>query len=131
MALVVPEVQPALEQWTRVLGLLMGSVENVPTQKVDAAFLMTPAEAEACVELIAPAPRGGSPAIEKFLERRGGLHHIAFQVEDLAGSLRELAERGVPLIDKVPRPGARGHQVGFLHPSALAGVLVELVQHHG
>ena len=64
------------------------------------------------------------------MDKRGGLHHIAFAVEDIADALNELAERGVPLIDKVPRPGARGHQVAFLHPKALGGVLVELVSAH-
>ncbi|HEY2744839.1 MAG TPA: VOC family protein, partial [Polyangia bacterium] len=62
---------------------------------------------------------------------RSGLHHIAFGVDDLAGALRELDARGVPLIDKVPRAGARGHQVGFLHPKAADGILIELVSDHG
>jgi methylmalonyl-CoA/ethylmalonyl-CoA epimerase len=51
-------------------------------------------------------------------------------VDDLAAALRELDAAGVPLIDKVPRPGARGHLVGFLHPKATDGVLIELVQDH-
>lgn len=127
IALCVPEIEPALAQWQAVLGLLTGPHEYVPTQLTDAAFLLTPAQAEACVELIAPHPRGQNAGLEKFLEKRGGLHHIAFAVADLPGALDELAERGVPLIDRHPRPGARGHHVAFLHPKALGGVLVELV----
>jgi methylmalonyl-CoA/ethylmalonyl-CoA epimerase len=130
IALAVAEAGPAVEQWTSVLPLLLGAREHVPSQGVEAAFLLTPAEGEACVELIAPAPRGQNAGVEKFLAQRGGLHHIAFAVDDIRGALAELQERGVPLIDQAPRPGARGHQVAFLHPKALGGVLVELVSDH-
>ena len=130
IALAVAEAGPAIAEWTSVLPLLLGAQEHVPTQGIEAAFLLTPAQGEACVELIAPAPRGQNAGVEKFLERRGGLHHIAFAVDDIEGALRELAERGVPLIDRAPRPGARGHKVAFLHPKALGGVLVELVSDH-
>jgi len=127
VALCVPELDGALAAWQSVLPLFLGAREYVPTQLTEAAFLLTPAQADACVELIAPIPRGQNAGLEKFLDKRGGLHHIAFAVEDIGNALAELAERGVPLIDKVPRPGARGHQVAFLHPQALGGVLVELV----
>lgn len=110
-----------------LLGLVAGPRELVATQKTEAYFLLTGDEAGACVELIQPQ---GNAGLEKFLEKRGtGLHHVAFLVDDLAAALRELDERGVPLLDKVPRPGARGHQVGFLHPRACGGVLVELIGH--
>ena len=130
IALATPDIDSSLSLWGDVLGLVQGPREYVPTQLTEAAFLLTPAQGEACVELIAPRPRGQNAGLEKFLEKRGGLHHIAFAVEDLAGALDELAGRGVPLIDRVPRPGARGHQVAFLHPKALSGVLVELVSAH-
>lgn len=128
IAIATEDNTPAAALFADVLGLALGPREHVPTQGVDAAFLLTPAQGEACVELIAPMPRGQNAGLEKFLTQRGGLHHIAFAVEDLAGALTELAERGVPLIDRAPRPGARGHLVGFLHPRAMGGVLVELVQ---
>lgn len=132
IALATPALDPALTLWQDVLGLGLGPREYVPTQLTEAAFLLTPAEAEACVELIAPKPAGKNVGLEKFLGRipdgRAGLHHIAFAVEDLAAALDELAGRGVPLLDQAPRPGARGHQVAFLHPKALNGILVELVQ---
>jgi methylmalonyl-CoA/ethylmalonyl-CoA epimerase len=134
VAVCVGEMDASLALWTSVLGasLRLGPRELVASQRTEAAFVLTPAEAEACVELITPAEMGGArnDGLDKFLERnegRSGLHHIAFAVDDLAAALRELDERGVPLIDKVPRPGARGHSVGFLHPKALGGVLVELV----
>lgn len=127
IALATPDIDSALPLWLDVLGLQAGPREYVPTQLTEAAFVLTPAQGEACIELIAPKPRGENAGLEKFLERRGGLHHIAFAVDDLAASLDELASRGVPLIDRQPRPGARGHQVAFLHPKAMGGVLVELV----
>lgn len=130
IAICVPELEPALAQWQAILGLVAGPREYIPNQATDVAFVLTPAEGEACVEFITPQPRGKNAGLEKFLDGskgRGGLHHIAFAVADLAGALAELDGRGVPLIDRQPRPGARGHQVAFLHPRAFAGVLVELV----
>ena len=132
VAVCVGEMDPSLELWTGILGLGLGPREIVASQRTEAAFVLTPAQGEACVELIRPVAVDGTrnEGLDKFLERnqgRSGLHHIAFAVDDLAAALRELDARGVPLIDKVPRPGARGHQVGFLHPKAMGGVLVELV----
>jgi methylmalonyl-CoA/ethylmalonyl-CoA epimerase len=79
---------------------------------------------QAEIELVAPA---GNPGLQRFLDQRGpGLHHICFEVEDLDGALASLKAAGVPLIDEVARPGARGHRVAFLHPAATGGVLFEL-----
>jgi methylmalonyl-CoA/ethylmalonyl-CoA epimerase len=131
IAVCVTNLDHSLPTWVNMLGLSAGPREFVEAQKTEAAFVLTPEEAGACVELI--MPRGGNAGLEKFLEKNGGrsgLHHIAFAVDDLAGALRELDQKGIPLIDKVPRQGARGHQVGFLHPKATDGVLVELVSEH-
>ena len=127
VALATPDIDTALPLWLDVLGLSAGPREYVPTQLTEAAFVLTPAQGDACIELIAPKPRGQNAGLEKFLEKRGGLHHIACAVDDLPAALDELAARGVPLIDRQPRPGARGHHVAFLHPKAMGGVLVELV----
>lgn len=129
VALAVAELEQARAGWTALLGLLPGGREYVPGQLTEVEFLLTPAQGEACIEVIAPRPRGQNAGLEKFLSLRGGLHHVAFLVEDLPQALAELSEKGVPLIDQVPRPGARGHDVAFLHPRALGGVLVELVGH--
>ncbi len=131
VAVCVGNIDHALPDWLGLLGLSAGPREYVEAQKTEAAFIVTPESAGCTVELI--APRGGNPGLDKFLARlegRAGLHHIAFAVDDLAGALRELDQKGVPLIDKVPRPGARGHQVGFLHPKAANGILIELVSDH-
>lgn len=128
VAVCAGSIDAALQPFLELLGLALGPREYVETQKTEAAFVLTADQAGACVELIAPG--AGNVGLERFLDKRGqGLHHVAFLVDDLAAALRELDARGVPLIDKVPRPGARGHRVGFLHPSAFGGVLVELVGH--
>jgi len=126
VAVCAPAIDEALPPFVEMLGLALAGREGVPAQKTDAAFLVTGDAAGACIELI--APQEGNAGLAKFLARRGtGLHHVAFRVEDVGASLAELLARGVPLIDRVARPGARGHRVGFLHPSACLGVLVELV----
>jgi methylmalonyl-CoA epimerase len=131
VALCTKDLDSAIPTWLKLLGLHAGAREYVDAQKTEAAFLLTEEHAGCSVELI--MPKGGNPGLEKFLDKnngRAGLHHIAFAVDDLAGALKELDAAGVPLIDKVPRPGARGHQVGFLHPKAADGILIELVSDH-
>jgi methylmalonyl-CoA/ethylmalonyl-CoA epimerase len=131
VAVCVADIDRALPDWLKLLGLSAGPREFVEAQKTEAAFIVTPESAGCTVEVI--QPRGGNAGLEKFLQKqngRSGLHHIAFAVDDVAAALAELDARGVPLIDKVPRPGARGHLVGFLHPKAADGVLIELVGDH-
>ncbi len=110
-----------------LFGLCPGAREHVAGQQTDVAFLHTghpDAATDAAIELIAPA---GNEGLERFLDRRGpGLHHICFEVDDLPAALASLKEAGVRLIDDVPRPGARGHLVAFLHPASTGGVLFEL-----
>jgi methylmalonyl-CoA/ethylmalonyl-CoA epimerase len=70
----------------------------------------------------------GDGVVQRFVERRGAaLHHVAFSVDDLDAALDELRGRGTPLVDKRARAGGGGTRIAFLHPSACAGMLVELV----
>jgi methylmalonyl-CoA/ethylmalonyl-CoA epimerase len=79
------------------------------------------------VELLRPL--GAETPVGRFLARRGpGLHHVAYQVEDVQATLAALRERGLRLIDEQPRDGIRGSRVAFLHPSSSGGVLTEIVQ---
>jgi methylmalonyl-CoA/ethylmalonyl-CoA epimerase len=81
---------------------------------------------ESYLELLEASEPG--TVIGKFIERRGeGLHHVCFEVGDLAKTLRELSDLGVELIDRTPRTGAEG-KVAFIHPKACRGVLIELVE---
>jgi methylmalonyl-CoA/ethylmalonyl-CoA epimerase len=108
-----------------LFGLSEQAREHVADQQTDVLFLgCAGAGGDTAIELVAPA---GNPGLQRFLDRRGpGLHHVCFEVEDLDGALATLKAAGVPLIDDVPRPGARGHRVAFLHPAATGGVLFEL-----
>jgi methylmalonyl-CoA/ethylmalonyl-CoA epimerase len=82
---------------------------------------------ESMIELVQPTRRD-SP-VGRFLERRGeGVHHVAYEVEDLEATLRELKKSGVQLVDEEPRRGAGGTRVAFVHPKSAFGVLTELVE---
>ena len=111
--------------WTQALGMELSAVEEVADQRVRVAML--PA-GESRIELLEPTH--SDSAIARFLEKRGpGIHHIAFEVKDIRAALAQLRASGARLIDEVPRIGAGGCLIAFIHPSATAGVLVELVEH--
>jgi len=75
------------------------------------------------------APDADSP-IGKFLAKRGpGIHHICFAVDDLDAVLRRCREAGIELVDAVPRIGAEGKRIAFLHPRSTGGILIELSEH--
>ena len=79
------------------------------------------------VELLAPL--GADTPVGKFLAKNGpGLHHVAYQVQDIDATLGALKQAGLALIDESPRTGIRGSRVAFMHPRATAGVLTEIVQ---
>jgi methylmalonyl-CoA/ethylmalonyl-CoA epimerase len=72
---------------------------------------------------------GPDTPVGKFLERRGeGVHHVGYRVGDIRAALSRLDDGGFELVDEEPRPGSRGTTVAFVHPKALDGVLIELVQ---
>lgn len=103
-----------------VLGL-----PEVPLDDSDGATIVGLATGDALVELL-EASTPDSP-VGRFIERRGpGIHHICFVVDDLDGTLERCRAAGVRLIDDVPRIGAEGKRIAFLHPSSTSGVLVEL-----
>ncbi len=107
----------------RAMGWSSFSTEEVPTEKVKVAFIEF--QNRANVELLEPTSEDS--AISKFIQKRGpGMHHICYRVKGIQAILDELKKAGVRLIDTVPRPGAHGCQVAFIHPSATGGVLVEL-----
>ena len=120
-----------------LFDLVEESREHVANQQVDVLFLGcppvsapgsgAPTSIELCAPAAATAQEPGGAGLQRFLDKRGpGLHHVCLEVEDLEEALASLKAAGVPLIDEVPRPGARGHRVAFLHPAATGGVLFEL-----
>lgn len=124
LGIAVKSIESTLSFYERVLGLSCEHVEEVASQKVRAAFLPV---GSTRLELLEPTSAQSS--IAKFLEKRGeGLHHVAFEVEDAARALEGAKGQGIRLVDSVPRAGARGCLVGFLHPASCHGVLVEFVE---
>lgn len=123
------------------IGVAVGSIEailpfyrdllgmaEVPLDDSDGARIAGLAAGDALVELLQPE-QSDSP-IGKFLAKRGpGIHHICFSVDDLDGTLARCRDAGVRLIDQVPRLGAEGKRIAFLHPASTAGVLVELTEY--
>ncbi|MBU2488517.1 MAG: methylmalonyl-CoA epimerase [Proteobacteria bacterium] len=124
LGIAVEGIEAAREFWEKILGLPLEGTETVAEQKVTTAFLPV---GESEVELLeSTAPDG---PIAKYLEKKGpGIQHVAFRVDDIEAALAELKEKGVQLIDQVPRKGAGGAKIAFLHPKATGGVLVELCQ---
>ena len=120
----VADLEAALVLHEQTYGMPVVHRETVKEQGVEAVLLDV---GESHVELLCPlAP---DTPVGRFLAGRGpGLHHVAYGVDDIEAALDGLRERGVRLIDTEPRIGIRGSRVAFLHPSATAGVLTELVQ---
>jgi methylmalonyl-CoA epimerase len=124
------------------LGIAVKSLaDSVPSFEATTGAVASPPEAIAGQGIVVRFLAAGSTHLEfleptdpksavgRFIERRGeGLHHIAFHVPSVNAELRRLEERGLQLVDREARPGARGRRVGFAHPSAHHGVLVEFVE---
>jgi methylmalonyl-CoA/ethylmalonyl-CoA epimerase len=121
VAIAVPSIEEAIPLYQRLLGATASAVEHLPAQSVRVSFI-------GALELIEPT--SPETPVGRFLEKKGpSLHHVAFRTRDLTAELEALRRAGYRLLDEVPRPGARGHKVAFLHPSGTGGVLVELVEH--
>ena len=124
VALAVSDLDAAVTHYKDVWGLTVDHQEVVEDQGVEEAMLPL---GGSYLQLLAPTE--SSSTVAKFIERRGeGLHHIAYEVNDLEATLAELKAKGVPLIDEEPRVGGRGHMVAFVHPKGNHGLLVELIQ---
>ena len=124
IGIAVANLEDALAFYRDALGLEVQVPDDVPSQGVRAHFIPV---GGAAIELL-EATAADSP-IARYLAKRGpGLHHITLRVDDIAAALAGLKSRGVRLIDDVPRPGAHGALVAFIHPSSAHGVLVELTQ---
>ncbi len=116
----MPDIDAAVAFYRDVLGLEPG-----PPEHADGATIVALPFGESEVELLAPlAP---DTPIGKFLAKRGpGIHHICYRVPDLDAALSACRAAGYRLIDEVPRSGAAGRRIAFVHPKATAGILLEL-----
>ena len=129
-ALAIHHVGVAVEDLDRALGtyldVLGGALEHrdeLAEQGVLAAAVLV---GTGRVELLAPT--GDDTPVGRFLAKRGpGMHHIAYEVDDVAVALADLSAAGAELIDETPRHGLFGLEVAFVHPDAVHGVLTEVV----
>jgi methylmalonyl-CoA/ethylmalonyl-CoA epimerase len=118
----VPDLEQALPFYREVLGL-----EPRPPESGDGATILSLPFGESEIELLAPDTPDGP--IAKFLARRGpGIHHICYRVPDLDAALAACRRAGYRLIDEIPRSGAGGRRIAFVHPKATAGILLELTE---
>ena len=125
LGIAIKDLDAGKKLYGKNLGLALKGDEVVESQKVKVSFIGV---GESNLELLLPTA-DDSP-VAKFLENKGeGFHHLALEVEDLAGALEELKAAGVKLIDEKPREGAHGALVAFVHPKATYGLLLELCQY--
>jgi methylmalonyl-CoA/ethylmalonyl-CoA epimerase len=114
----------AMDRMGRLFDMEVEHVEEVPEQKVRTGFFPVGPSTLEYLEATDPA----SP-VGKFLEKKGpGIHHVAFEVDDVDAAVREMLAKGVRMIDQAPRDGAHGCRIAFIHPAETGGVLMELCQ---
>jgi len=120
----VEDIDAALVLYERDYAMTLVHRETVSEQGVEAVLLDV---GENHVELLAPT--SPDTPVGKFLAKRGpGIHHVAYQVDDIDGALDALRDAGLRLIDEQPRIGIRNSRVAFLHPASSGSVLTEIVQ---
>jgi methylmalonyl-CoA epimerase len=123
VGMAVDDLDEAVGTYERLLG---GTVEHRGTLEDQGVEAVSVWVGESRVELMASL--GEDTPVGRFLAKRGpGMHHVAYEVDDLPAALRDLSEQGAQLIDEQPRSGLFGLQVAFVHPDAVHGVLAELV----
>ena len=124
VAIAVNDLEAAIKYYADVFGAEVDHREVVESDGVEEALLKI---AESYVQLLTPT-RDDSP-VAKYLANKGeGLHHIGYRVKDCAAALQAIKDAGGRVIDDAPRPGSRGTTVAFVHPKAIFGTLIELVQ---
>lgn len=122
IGIAVKSLEEAIPFYEKVLGLECYAIEEVVDQKVKTAFFKV---GDTKIELLESTDPEGP--IGKFVEKTGGgMHHLAFAVEDVQEALNDVQEAGCQVIDKAPRGGAEGLKIGFLHPKSTMRVLTEL-----
>ena len=119
----VADLDEAVRTYERLFGGRLEHRARVEAQGVEAASIRV---GESRVELLAAL--GDDTPVGKFIAKRGpGLHHLAYEVDDVAAALADLAAQGAELIDLVPREGLFGLEVAFVHPESVHGILSEVV----
>ena len=124
IGIAVEKLETAVEMYNKVFGLKLHCIEEFLPQKVKIAFLEIDGVK---IELLEATSH--ESAIAKFIEKKGaGIHHIAFEVDNIEKAIEELKVKNFSLIDEKPREGAHNTKVAFLHPKSTGGILLELVE---
>ena len=122
IGIAVKSIDEQLKIWRDILGLKLVQIEEVPDQKVKVAVLPLK---DVKIELLEPL--SDDSTLSKFIDKKGeGLHHICMEVDDIDAMLGKMKESNIKLIDEVPRVGAGGKRIAFIHPKDMGGVLIEL-----
>ena len=124
IGIAVKNLRESTEKYVGLTNVSDYKTEYVEGQDVDVAMFIV---GESKIELL--QGRTENSPISKYLEKnREGLHHIAYEVDNIEKVLSELKDKGYKLIDETPRMGAGGHKIAFVHPKSTSGVLTELIQ---
>ena len=119
----VQDLDEAIATYDRLFGAALEHRDLVVDQGVEAASMLV---GSSRIELLSPT--GDDTPVGRFLANRGpGMHHVAYEVDDVGATLAGLARDGAQLIDEKPRRGLFGLEVAFVHPDAVHGVLTEVV----
>jgi len=124
IGIAVKNIEAANELYTKLLGNKPYKSENVEFEQVTTSFFKT---GDNKVELL--EAKSTESAISKFIDKRGeGLHHVAFEVDDIVAEMENLKKLGFALLSDTPKQGADNKLICFIHPKSANGVLVELCQ---
>ena len=124
IGIAVNDLKIAGNTYEKLLNSLIYKVEDVPSEGVKTAFIQCgPNKIELLEAISADSP------VAKFIAKKGeGVHHIAFEVDDIRAEMERLKEEGFVLLNEEPKPGADNKLVCFVHPKGANGVLIELCQ---
>lgn len=124
IGIAVNSLEQALPFYLEVLKLPLMGIEEIASEKVRVAFLKA---GETKLELLEPT--SAESPIARFIEKRGeGIHHVALGVESIQERINEMKEKGIKMIQDVPKKGAGGAQVAFMHPKSTGSILYELCE---
>ncbi|MFN6039196.1 MAG: methylmalonyl-CoA epimerase [Bacteroidota bacterium] len=124
IGIAVKDINNSNDLFTKLFGKAFYKIENVESENVSTSFFML---GETKIELLQATSENS--AIAKFIEKKGeGIHHIAFEVEDIYSEIKRLQGEGFELINNEPKKGADNKLICFLHPKTTNGVLIELCQ---
>lgn len=122
IGIAVKDLDAAKKFYTDILGMTTQGEEVIEQQKVKVCFIPS---GDSEVELLESTTPDGP--IAKFIEKKGeGIQHVALRVDSIENALKDLKAKGIRLIDEVPRYGAGGASIAFVHPKATGGILLEL-----